>query len=91
MNSPALTLRRASRRRLSLRDRDAIGLNALHRTELRVARETVAALVDLLAEVAKHPVFERKIKAEIANQYLLIAEIVIVARPFVPFAPDKVP
>ena len=87
MNSPALTLRRASRRRLSLRDRDAIGLNALHRTELRVARETVAALVDLLAEVAKHPVLwplERKIKAEIANQYLLIAEIVIVERPVRP-------
>lgn len=87
MESPALTLRRASRRRLSLRDRDAVGLNALHRTKILIARETVASLVDLLDEVAKHPLLrplERRIKVEIAMLYLLIAEILVVERPVRP-------
>ena len=47
----------------------------------------MAALVELLAEVAKHPVLwplERRIKSEISNQYHLIAEIVVMERPVRP-------
>ena len=79
-----LALRTTSRRRLSLRLRDALGLNALNRTKLRVGRETITSLFELLKQVMKSArlsVVAKIVKINIVQLILDMAEIVVTEVP----------
>ena len=79
-----LALRTTSRRRLALRLRDALGLNALDRTKLRVGRETITSLFELLEQVMKSArlsAVARKLKLRIVEVIIDMAEIMVTEVP----------
>ena len=79
-----LALRTLSRRRLPLRLRDALGLNALHRTKLKVGEQTIDSLLEILELVCKSSRFAdvaRLIKLQIVKIIIEMTEVVLTVAP----------